>query len=177
MTKHVEKIAAPILVVFVDAALGVKTDNASQVRSGQVRPAHQRRPRFRAQAQKVRICTQLPLTCGKNRKTSQGVSSIRCCPKPHLSNIQDPHTGNTHSVLIFFFFPRVSWTAHTSSTKRMPGMQTLNPPMRKQTGINSATSRNTHLDLQHHCQAASTVFHAKKCILWEKGVSVLHRLR
>ena len=43
--------------------------------------------------------------------------------------------------------------------------------------ISAAGSRNTHLDLQHHVQAASKVFHANKWILCDKGVSVLHRLR
>ena len=43
--------------------------------------------------------------------------------------------------------------------------------------INAAGSRNTHLDLQYHLQAASRAFHANKWILCDKGVSVLHRLR
>ena len=43
--------------------------------------------------------------------------------------------------------------------------------------ISAAGSRNTHLDLQHHLQAASRVFHANKWILCDKGVSILHRLR
>ena len=42
--------------------------------------------------------------------------------------------------------------------------------------INAAGSRNRHLDLQHHFQAASTAFHAKK-LMCDKNVSVLHRLR
>ena len=43
--------------------------------------------------------------------------------------------------------------------------------------ISAAGSRNTHLDLQHHLQAASRAFHANKWILCNKGVSILHRLR
>ena len=43
--------------------------------------------------------------------------------------------------------------------------------------ISAAGSRNTHLDLQHHLQAASRAFHANKWILCGKGVSILHRLR
>ena len=43
--------------------------------------------------------------------------------------------------------------------------------------ISAAGSRNTHLDLQHHLQAASRAFHANKWILCDKGVSILHRLR
>ena len=43
--------------------------------------------------------------------------------------------------------------------------------------ISAAGSKNTHLDLQHHLQAASRAFHANKWILCDKGVSVLHRLR
>ena len=43
--------------------------------------------------------------------------------------------------------------------------------------ISAAGSRNRHLDLQHHLQAASRAFHANKWILCDKGVSVLHRLR
>ena len=38
------------------------------------------------------------------------------------------------AVRINFWIPGVSWTAHTSSAKRMPGEQTLNPPMPRQTG-------------------------------------------
>ena len=68
-------------------------------RSGQVRPVRQRRARFRAQAQKMKICTQLLFTCGKNLQTNQDVSSIGCCPMPHLSNIQDSHIGSTHQAL------------------------------------------------------------------------------
>ena len=41
--------------------------------SGQVRPVRQRRARFRAQAQKVKICTQLLFTCGKNLQTNQNM--------------------------------------------------------------------------------------------------------
>ena len=48
-----------------------------QVRSGQVRPVRQRRARFRAQAQKVKICTQLLFTCGKNRVESSRVEPVR----------------------------------------------------------------------------------------------------
>ena len=66
---------------------------------GQVRPVRQRRARFRAQAQKVKICTQVLFTCGKNLQTNQDVSSIGCCPMPHLSNIQDSHIGSTHQGL------------------------------------------------------------------------------
>ena len=43
--------------------------------------------------------------------------------------------------------------------------------------ISATGSRNTHLDLQHHLQAASRAFHANKWILCDKGVSILHRLR
>ena len=43
--------------------------------------------------------------------------------------------------------------------------------------ISAAGSKNTHLDVQHHLQAASRAFHANKWILCDKGVSVLHRLR
>ena len=67
--------------------------------NGQVRPVRQRRARFRAQAQKMKICTQLLFTCGKNLQTNQDVSSIGCCPMPHLSNIQDSHIGSTHQAL------------------------------------------------------------------------------
>ena len=42
--------------------------------------------------------------------------------------------------------------------------------------INAAGSRNTHLDLQHHLQAASRAFHANTWILCDKGVSSSHRL-
>ena len=68
--------------------------------SGQVRPVRQRRARFRAQAQKVKmkICAQLLFTWGKNRQTNQDVSSIGWCPMPHLSHIQDSHIGSTHQV-------------------------------------------------------------------------------
>ena len=43
--------------------------------------------------------------------------------------------------------------------------------------ISAAGSRNTHLDLQHHLQAASRAFHANKWILCDKNVSILHRLQ
>ena len=43
--------------------------------------------------------------------------------------------------------------------------------------ISATGSRNTHLDLQHHLQAASRAFHANKWTLCDKGVSILHRLR
>ena len=69
-----------------------------QVRSGQA-CTPERRARFRAQAPKVKICTQLLFTCGKNLQTNQDVSSIGCRPMPHLSNIQDSHIGSTHQVL------------------------------------------------------------------------------
>ena len=38
--------------------------------------------------------------------------------------------------------------------------------------ISAAGSRNTHLDLQHHIQAASRAFHSNKWILCDKGVSI-----
>ena len=44
--------------------------------------------------------------------------------------------------------------------------------------ISAAGSKNTHLDLQHHLQAASRAFHANKWIfVCDTGVSLLHRLR
>ena len=108
---------------FIVDAMGVGTwlANTQPVghakRSSQVRPARQWRARFRAQLQKARICTQLLCTCGKNRQTNQNVSSVGCCPKPHLSYIQDSHTGNTHQVLTptcFVDGPRVDHTKRLS---------------------------------------------------------------
>ena len=43
--------------------------------------------------------------------------------------------------------------------------------------ISAAGSRNRHLDLQHHLQAASRAFHANKWILCDKGVSQRITLR
>ena len=43
--------------------------------------------------------------------------------------------------------------------------------------INTAGSKNIHLDVRHHLQAASRAFHANRWILCDKGVSILHRLR
>ena len=88
-------------------------------RSGQARPVRQRRARFRAQAQKVKICTQLLFTCGKNRQTSQDVSSIGCCPMPHLSNIQDSHIGSTHQVLTPRCFVDVPHVEYQKDARRV----------------------------------------------------------
>ena len=73
----------------------------NQVRSGQVRSGLHTKggPVFGRKRKKLEYVPNYHLHAAKNRKTSQDVSSIKCCPKPHLSNIQDSHTGNTHSVL------------------------------------------------------------------------------
>ena len=111
--------------------LNIQQSKDRMQKKGQVRPVRQTRARFRAQAQKVKICTQLLFTCGKNRQTNQNVSSIGYCPKLHLCNIQDSHIGSTHQVLTprcFVDGPPVEYR------ERMPGEQMLNPPMRRQTG-------------------------------------------
>ena len=62
-----------------------------------------------------------------------------------------------------------------------PSVRQVNLQCKKQiSSIESYTaagSRKTHLDPQHHLQAASRAFHANKWILCDKGVSVLHRRR
>ena len=66
----------------------------------------------------------------KIRNSYLHVQTNQDCPPPHLSNIKDLHTANTHQVLTRPCFVDGRYVEYEKDA----GRATLNPPMRKQTG-------------------------------------------
>ena len=81
---------------------------------------------------------QLFFTCGEIDTRIRNESKFFRRPVPQCSTATtiSPHSPKSacRQCTLSFWLPHMSWRAHASSFQKMPGEQTLNTPMRRQSG-------------------------------------------